>query len=233
MRISPFLNKKTGSTSCSPRSTNAGLYARFEKVKDGETKTVEHVDGISVVVGQIDGFPEAHERVNEALRLLSTIKITRRGAELLLANFELNERNRPLLGIETMGDVVAEMEKTRPRRRDGGSVTAPLDRRHGGGHEHRRHEADPPRETRCSRTAQTLGTRLGEAAGRATYGYALGSRGSTQETEEQALTLRGPERERNRRENPRCVRHGGIFPCVQEQPRDRHGHEAHCRRRGP
>jgi hypothetical protein len=110
----PFPEQEDGLDVVFPRSTNAGLYARFEKVKDGETKTVEHVDGISVVVGQIDGFPEAHERVNEALRLLSTIKITRRGAELLLANFELNERNRPLLGIETMGDVVAEMEKHGP-----------------------------------------------------------------------------------------------------------------------
>lgn len=110
----PFPEQEDGLDVVFPRQANPGLYARFEKVKDGETKTVEHADGISVVVGQIDGFPGAQERVNAALRLLSTIKITRRGAELLLANFELNERNRPLLGIETMGDVVAEMEKGGP-----------------------------------------------------------------------------------------------------------------------
>lgn len=110
----PFPEQEDGLDIVFPRSANAGLYAQFEKVKDGETRRVEHAAGITIVVSPIEGFPEAHERVNEALRLMSTIRITRRGAQLLLANFELNERNRPMLGIQTMGDVVAEIEKGGP-----------------------------------------------------------------------------------------------------------------------
>lgn len=110
----PFPEQEEGLDIVFPRSHNQNLYAAFEKVKDGETKRIESPTGITIVVEPIEGFPDAHERVNAALRLMGTIKVTRRGAELLLANFELNENNRKMFGGQTMGDVVAELEKGGP-----------------------------------------------------------------------------------------------------------------------
>ena len=110
----PFPEQEDGLDVVFPRSENAGLYRQFEKVPDGETRKVEHADGVTIVVAPIEGEGDAHERINAALRLMSSIKITRRGAQLVLANFELNERNRPMFGIQTMGDVVAEMERGGP-----------------------------------------------------------------------------------------------------------------------
>lgn len=110
----PFPEQEDGLDVVFPRSENASLYRQLEKVKDGETCTVQHPSGVRVVVAPIEGEGDAHERINAALALMSTIRIVRRGAQLLLANFELNATNRPMFGIETMGDVVAAIERDGP-----------------------------------------------------------------------------------------------------------------------
>ncbi len=98
-----------------PRRENAQLYDALAQLADGKTQKVTAKGGISVVVEEIQNYPGVHEQMNAALRAKEMIKVTRRGAELLLTDFEPKPEVAQE-GAESMADVIAGMQdvKTQP-----------------------------------------------------------------------------------------------------------------------
>lgn len=92
-----------------PQRSNAALYALLAALPDGGSKTLTSKGGgIDVAVAEIANNPGAAERMTAALRALDMIEVVRRGAELVLVDFE---PKRDPDAPETMGDVAAGMRQ--------------------------------------------------------------------------------------------------------------------------
>ena len=92
-----------------PQVLNPKLYEALAKLPEGSTQRITAKNGIAIVVEPITNHPGTHERINAALRVMTQVSVTRKGAEIALATFEIHDGNRAMFGEESVKSILAEM----------------------------------------------------------------------------------------------------------------------------
>lgn len=97
-----------------PRRENAQLYDALAQLADGMRKRLTSKAGVTVMVEEIRDHPGVHEKMNALLRAKEMIEVTRRGAELLLTDFEPKPEIEEKEHTESMADVLSAMRDEKP-----------------------------------------------------------------------------------------------------------------------
>lgn len=92
-----------------PQALNPKLYEALAKLPEGSTQRITAKNGIAIVVEPITNHPGTHERINAALRVMTQVSVTRKGAEIALATFEIHDGNRAMFGEESVSSILTEM----------------------------------------------------------------------------------------------------------------------------
>ncbi len=102
--------KDTPLTVVFPHATNAKLYEVFRNVPAGKPKKLNAKEGVTIVVETTHENPDASERMNAALRVLTHVTIVRNATgELLLHSFPIDDGNRMHFGEESVRSIVQEL----------------------------------------------------------------------------------------------------------------------------